>query len=79
MAVVKRLTRIHYYIKALISLPILSILKNNIKTIIIPKANKKDVDDLPKEVKDNLHIIYKCINFASDKNNIFKITEAHTS
>ena len=36
----------------------LAALRNGIKTIIIPKANKKDVDDLPKEVKDNLHIIY---------------------
>ena len=29
-----------------------------IKTIIVPKENQKDVDELPQEVKDNLKIVY---------------------
>ena len=28
-----------------------------IKTIIVPKENQKDVDELPQEVKDNLKIV----------------------
>ena len=34
----------------------LAALRSGIKTIIVPKDNKKDVDELPKEVKDNLKI-----------------------
>lgn len=36
----------------------LAALRSGIKTIIVPKENKKAVDELPKEVKDNLKIIY---------------------
>lgn len=36
----------------------LAALRSGIKTIIIPKENKKNVNDLPQEVKDNLNIIY---------------------
>ncbi|MCR5184945.1 MAG: endopeptidase La [Bacilli bacterium] len=36
----------------------LAALRSGITTIIVPKDNKKDVDELPKEVKDNLNIIY---------------------
>ena len=27
-------------------------------TIIVPEDNRKDVDDLPAEVKDNMSIVY---------------------
>ncbi|MGA0876250.1 MAG: endopeptidase La, partial [Bacilli bacterium] len=33
-------------------------LRSGIKTVLIPEENKKNVDDLAKEVKDNLKIIY---------------------
>ncbi|MBM3909352.1 MAG: endopeptidase La [Firmicutes bacterium] len=33
-------------------------LRSGIKTVLIPDENKKNVDDLAKEVKDNLKIIY---------------------
>lgn len=36
----------------------LAALRSGIKTIIVPKDNKKDVDELPKEVKENLNIIF---------------------
>ena len=36
----------------------LAALRSGIKTIIVPKDNKKDVDELPKEVKDTLNIVY---------------------
>ncbi len=36
----------------------LAALRSGIKTIIVPKDNKKAVDELPKEVKDGLKIIY---------------------
>ncbi len=36
----------------------LAALRSGIKTIVVPKENKKAVDELPKEVKDNLNIIY---------------------
>ena len=36
----------------------LAALRSGIKTIIVPKENKKDVDELPKEVKDTLKIEY---------------------
>ena len=36
----------------------LAALRSGIKTIIVPKENKKAVDELPKEVKDNLSIVY---------------------
>ena len=36
----------------------LAALRCGIKTIIVPKENRKDVDELPQEVKDNLKIIY---------------------
>jgi len=31
--------------------------RSGLKTIIIPKDNEKDIDDIPKEVKDKLIII----------------------
>ena len=36
----------------------LAAMRCGIKTIIVPKDNKKDVDELPQEVKDNLKIVY---------------------
>ncbi|MFA7032230.1 MAG: endopeptidase La [Bacilli bacterium] len=36
----------------------LAALRSGIQTIIVPKANKKDVDELPKEVKKSLSILY---------------------
>ena len=36
----------------------LAALRCGIKTIIVPKDNKKDVEELPQEVKDNLKIVY---------------------
>ncbi len=36
----------------------LAALRSGIKTIIVPKDNKKDVDELPKEVKEALKILY---------------------
>lgn len=36
----------------------LAALRSGIKTIIVPKDNKKDVDELPKEVKESLKIVY---------------------
>ena len=36
----------------------LAALRSGLKTIIVPAENKKDVDELPKEVKKNLKIIY---------------------
>ena len=36
----------------------LAALRSGIKTIIVPKDNKKDVDELPKEVKQSLKIIF---------------------
>ena len=36
----------------------LAALRCGIKTIIVPKENKKDVDELPKEVKESLKIIF---------------------
>ena len=36
----------------------LAALRSGIKTIIVPKDNKRDVDELPKEVKDSLKILY---------------------
>ena len=36
----------------------LAALRSGIKTIIVPKENKKDVDELPKEVKESLKIVY---------------------
>ena len=35
---------------------LLAALRGGIKTVLIPKANKKDLDDLPKEIIDNLKI-----------------------
>ncbi|HCG97368.1 MAG TPA: hypothetical protein DEV89_04755, partial [Erysipelotrichaceae bacterium] len=31
--------------------------RSGIKTIIIPKDNEKDIDDIPKSVRKELHII----------------------
>ena len=43
----------------------LAALRCGIKTIIVPKENKKDVEELPKEVKDNLRIEYMtCVDDA---------------
>ena len=43
----------------------LAALRCGIKTIIVPKENKKDVDELPKEVKENLHIEFMtCVDDA---------------
>lgn len=36
----------------------LAALRSGISTIIVPNENKKDVDELPKEVKDSLKIVY---------------------
>lgn len=36
----------------------LAALRNKIKTIIVPKDNKKNIEELPDEVKENLNIIY---------------------
>ena len=36
----------------------LAALRSGIKTIVVPKENAKDVDELPKEVKKSLKIIY---------------------
>ncbi|MBE6135732.1 MAG: endopeptidase La [Erysipelotrichaceae bacterium] len=36
----------------------LAALRSGIKTIIVPYDNKKDVEELPQEVKDNLKIVY---------------------
>ena len=36
----------------------LAALRSGIKTIIVPKENKKDVDELPSEVKDAVKIVY---------------------
>ena len=36
----------------------LAALRSGIKTIIVPDENKKDVDELPKEVKETLNIVY---------------------
>ncbi len=36
----------------------LAALRSGIKTIIVPSENKKNVDELPKEVKDNLNIVF---------------------
>jgi ATP-dependent Lon protease len=33
-------------------------LRSGIKTVLIPEENKKNVEDLAKEVKENLKIIY---------------------
>lgn len=43
----------------------LAALRCGIKTIIVPEENKKDVDELPKEVKETLKIVYmKCVDDA---------------
>ena len=36
----------------------LAALRSGIKTVIVPDENKKDVDELPKEVKETLNIVY---------------------
>ena len=36
----------------------LAALRSGIKTIIVPEENKKDVDELPKEVKESLNIVF---------------------
>ena len=36
----------------------LAALRSGIKTIIVPDENKKDVDELPKEVKETLNIVF---------------------
>ena len=36
----------------------LAALRSGIKTIIVPAENKKDVEELPQEVKDNLNIVF---------------------
>ena len=36
----------------------LAALRSGIKKIVVPKDNKKDVEELPKEVKDTLQIVY---------------------
>ena len=43
----------------------LAALRSGIKTIIVPKDNKKDVDELPKEVKETLNIVFmECVDDA---------------
>ena len=36
----------------------LAALRSGLKGIIVPKENKKDVEELPQEVKDSLNIAY---------------------
>jgi ATP-dependent Lon protease len=36
----------------------LAALRHNIKTIVVPKDNKKDVEELPKEVKEALNVVF---------------------
>ena len=36
----------------------LAALRSGIKTIIVPKGNKKNINELPKEITSNLHVIY---------------------
>ena len=36
----------------------LAALRSGLKTIIVPSENKRDVDELPQEVKDNLEILF---------------------
>ncbi len=43
----------------------LAALRSGIKTIIVPEDNRKDVSELPQEVKDNLKIVFmKCVDDA---------------
>jgi ATP-dependent Lon protease len=43
----------------------LAALRSGIKTIIVPDENRKTVDELPKEVKESLNIVYmKCVDDA---------------
>ena len=43
----------------------LAAMRSGIKTIIVPEDNKKDVSELPQEVKDNLKIVFmKCVDDA---------------
>ena len=43
----------------------LAALRSGIKTIIVPEENRKDVSELPVEVKDNLKIVFmKCVDDA---------------
>ena len=43
----------------------LAALRSGIKTIIVPKDNKKDVEELPKEVKETLKIVFmECVDDA---------------
>ena len=43
----------------------LAALRSGIKTIIVPEDNRKDVSELPTEVKDNLTIVFmKCVDDA---------------
>ena len=43
----------------------LAALRSGIKTIVVPEDNKKDVSELPQEVKDNLKIVFmKCVDDA---------------
>jgi ATP-dependent Lon protease len=45
----------------------LAALRSGIKTIIVPKENQKAVDELPKEVKEALNIVYmKTVDDALD-------------
>lgn len=44
----------------------LAALRSGIKTIIVPQENKKDVDELPDEVKFSLNIVFmKCVDDAT--------------
>jgi ATP-dependent Lon protease len=43
----------------------LAALRSGIKTIVVPEDNRKDVSELPQEVKDNLKIVFmKCVDDA---------------
>jgi ATP-dependent Lon protease len=43
----------------------LAALRSGIKTIVVPKDNQKSVNELPKEVKESLNIVYmKCVDDA---------------
>ena len=39
----------------------LAAFRSGVRTIIIPSENKKDVADLPPEVKDNMKIVYASV------------------
>jgi len=51
----------------------LAALRSGIKTIIVPDGNKRDVEELPKEVKDTLNIVF--MKTVDDATKVCLITE----